>query len=85
MTDQLKKDIALLEEFVNSLNKQQLTFPVDVASKNIIRGSAFYVTNFTQPFSLGSPYDESSTVMVGNKKYLLDTGPFDNWPQIYES
>lgn len=76
MIDQLKKDIASLEEYRKKLEKQQLSFPVDDDSVKTIRGSAFYSLGNVVPFSLASPYNESSTIIVGDKKYLLDTTPF---------
>lgn len=72
----LIKDIETLEKYMTDVDKQQLTFPIDVESEVAIRGDAFYAIGSSGPVSLASPYDDSSEVKIGDKKYLLDTTSF---------
>lgn len=75
--EQLKKDIASLEEYKKNMERQQLTFPVDIESMKTIRGTAFYSLGDVVPYNLMT-YDESSTIKIGDRKYLIDTTQFVN-------
>lgn len=68
--DLIKNQIREMEEFRTNLERQQLTYPIDVDSMNEIRGDAYVYIGDVMPFSLVT-YDEPTEIIVGNKRYLL--------------
>lgn len=73
---QLEKQITELEFFKSNLEKQQLNYPIDKLSADILFKDVITKANFDIiPYSLGT-YDESTTISINGKKFLLDTTQF---------
>lgn len=71
--EQLKKDIMEFESFKESLDRQQLTFPLDKKSYDVVHKDAIVPTgNVVEPYSLVT-FDEAIEMIVKDKKYLLET------------
>lgn len=71
--DQLKKDIQEFEEFKNAIDRQQLIFPLDKKSIDVVQKDVLVPTgNVVVPFSLVS-YNDAIEVKIRDKKYLIDT------------
>lgn len=71
--EQLKKDIAEFESFKNNLDRQQVTFPLDKKSQDVIHKDTLVPTGkVIVPYS-DATYDESIEITVNDKRYLLET------------
>ena len=72
-TEQIKKDIREIELFRESLSRQQLSFPLDLLSRNEVERDALVPTG-AATFPAGIiPFDDFIEVFVNNEKYLLQS------------
>jgi hypothetical protein len=71
--EQLKKDIQDFEIFKESILRQQVTFPLDKKSIDVVHKDVVVPTgNVIIPYSLAT-YDEQVEIEVYGKRYLIDT------------
>ena len=69
---QLKRDIAEFEAFRQSIDRQQLTFPLDKKSYDVVHKDVLVPTgNVLIPYFLVN-YDDAIEIIVKGKKYLID-------------
>lgn len=72
----IKNQIEELEAYRNKVTIQQLDYPIDINSKNIILGKAIFEVGSVIPISLATPFDESIEVSIDGDKYLIEAGQF---------
>lgn len=73
----IKSKIKEFEDFKNNLDKQQLTYPLDQISSDIISDKAVVFTgDFVVPAGLASPYDEHTEIITNNGKYIIVSTAF---------
>lgn len=69
----IKNQIEELEAYRNKVTVQQLDYPIDINSSNIIYDKSLIFVADAFPLSASSPYDESIEVVAKGKKYLLSS------------
>ncbi len=69
--NQIKADIAELEIFKESIERQQVNFPLDTESRTIIQKDLMVPTGNTILTALGPVTSDSLEVNVNGKKYFL--------------
>lgn len=69
----IKNQIEELEAYRNKVTIQQLDYPVDINSRDIIYDKSLIFVADAFPLSASSPYDESIEVETRGKKYLLSS------------
>lgn len=73
----IKNKIKEFEDFKNSLDRQQLTYPLDIISSDIVSDKVIIDTGETVfPVNLATPFDEATEIVTNNKKYLLESTSF---------
>ncbi len=71
--DQLKQDIADFEAFKESIDRQQVTFPLDKKSIDVVHKDVLVPTgNIIIPYNLAT-YDTAVEITVADKKYLIES------------
>ncbi len=73
MIEDLIKQVDEFEAFTKEIDRQQLTFPLDKKSIDVVHKDVVVPTGFVIiPFNLAT-YDEAIEIEVVGKRYLLET------------